>query len=170
MAFTDEMIRAAVRTGQYSDPAAEKHIADTLIARRDAIGRAWLTNVNPVVDPALDASGTLQLQQRGRRGRRRQGAGLVRSGLVHVRQRHRHGDADRRSRSTRRRRAGDRAAGLPAGAGAFVRVDIKAVDRAASVVGDPGARLLPAYRRRAGSWSGSSGCPTERAAEQRGHE
>ena len=58
MAFTDEMIRAAVKTGQYSDPAAEKHIADTLIARRDAIGRAWLTNVNPVVDPALDPSGT----------------------------------------------------------------------------------------------------------------
>jgi hypothetical protein len=60
MAFTDEMIRAAVRTGRYSDPAAEKHIADTLIARRDAIGRAWLTNVNPIVDPSLDASGSLR--------------------------------------------------------------------------------------------------------------
>jgi hypothetical protein len=59
MAFTDDMIRTAVRTGQYSNPAAEKHIADTLIARRDAIGRAWLTHVNPVIDPALDASGTL---------------------------------------------------------------------------------------------------------------
>jgi hypothetical protein len=62
MAFTDEMIRAAVRTGQYSDPAAEKHIADTLIARRDAIGRAWLTDVNPIVDPVLDASGTLSFR------------------------------------------------------------------------------------------------------------
>jgi hypothetical protein len=59
MAFSDDMIRAAIKTGQYSDPAAEKHIAETLIARRDAIGRAWLTNVNPVVDPALDASGQL---------------------------------------------------------------------------------------------------------------
>src|SRR5215210_5646484 len=59
MAFTDEMIRAAVKAGQYSDPAAEKHIADTLIARRDAIGRVWLTDVNPVVDPAMDASGAL---------------------------------------------------------------------------------------------------------------
>ena len=56
MAFTDEMIRAAVKTGKYSDPAAEKHIADTLIARRDAIGRAWLTNVNPVVDPVIEGS------------------------------------------------------------------------------------------------------------------
>ena len=62
MAFTDDMIRAAVRTGQYSDPAAEKHIADTLIARRDAIGRAWLTDVNPIIDPALDASGTLSFR------------------------------------------------------------------------------------------------------------
>ena len=57
MAFTDEMIRAAVRTGRYSDPAAGQHVADTLIARRDAIGRAWLTDVNPVVDPVIDASG-----------------------------------------------------------------------------------------------------------------
>jgi hypothetical protein len=60
MAFTDEMIRAAVRTGRYTDPAAEKFIADTLIARRDAIGREWLTNVNPIVDPVLDASGSLK--------------------------------------------------------------------------------------------------------------
>jgi len=59
IAFTDDMIRAAVKTGQYSDPAAEKHIADTLIARRDAVGRAWLTDVNPVIEPALDAAGTL---------------------------------------------------------------------------------------------------------------
>ena len=61
MAFTDEMIRAAVKTGKYTDPAAEKHIADTLIARRDAIGRAWLTNVNPVVDPVLEG-GSLKFQ------------------------------------------------------------------------------------------------------------
>lgn len=60
MAFTTEMIRAAVRTARYSDPAVEKHIVDTLIARRDAIGRAWLTNVNPIVDPSLDASGSLR--------------------------------------------------------------------------------------------------------------
>ncbi len=61
-AFTDDMIRAAVKTGRYSDAAAEKHIADTLIARRDAIGWSWLTNVNPVIGPALDASGNLTFQ------------------------------------------------------------------------------------------------------------
>jgi len=32
-AFTDEMIRAAVHVGEYSDPAAEKYLADVLIKR-----------------------------------------------------------------------------------------------------------------------------------------
>jgi hypothetical protein len=59
MAFTDELIRAAVHTGQYSDPAAERYLADVLIKRRDAIGRLYLTAVNPIVDPRLDAAGRL---------------------------------------------------------------------------------------------------------------
>jgi hypothetical protein len=54
MAFSDEMIRAAVQAAQYSDPRATAHIAETLIARRDRIGQAWLTAVNPVVDPVFD--------------------------------------------------------------------------------------------------------------------
>jgi hypothetical protein len=43
MLFTDEHIRAMVKTGKYSDSAAEKYVADTLIARRDEIGRAYLS-------------------------------------------------------------------------------------------------------------------------------
>jgi hypothetical protein len=58
-AFTDEMIRAAVHTGEYSDPAAEKYLADVLIERRDKIARTYLTAVNPVVAPRLDANGRL---------------------------------------------------------------------------------------------------------------
>ena len=46
MAFTDEMIRAIVKTGQFSDPAAEQHLADVLIKRRDKIGRAYLVPTN----------------------------------------------------------------------------------------------------------------------------
>ena len=56
MAFSDEMIRAAVKTGQYSDPKAEQHIADVLIKRRDKIGRAYLPKINPIVDPAFDGT------------------------------------------------------------------------------------------------------------------
>jgi hypothetical protein len=59
MAFTDDLIRAAVRTGQFSDPVAERHLAAVLAKRRDAIGRAYLTAINPIVDPVLEADGTL---------------------------------------------------------------------------------------------------------------
>ena len=59
VAFTDDLIRAAVRTGQFSDPAAEKHLGDVLIKRRDAIGRVYLNAINPIVNPRLDASGAL---------------------------------------------------------------------------------------------------------------
>ncbi|MBM3776358.1 MAG: hypothetical protein FJW37_14530, partial [Acidobacteria bacterium] len=42
MAFTDEEIRAIVKTGEYGDPRAEEWIARALIGRRDKIGRAFL--------------------------------------------------------------------------------------------------------------------------------
>ena len=59
MAFTDDLIRAAVHAGEYSDAAAEAHLAAVLIKRRDAIGRAYLPAINPIVDPRLDAAGAL---------------------------------------------------------------------------------------------------------------
>ena len=58
MAFSNDLIRAIVKTGQYSDAAAEAHLAQVLIERRDKIGRAYLPAVNPIVDPAL-AGGAL---------------------------------------------------------------------------------------------------------------
>jgi hypothetical protein len=59
MAFSDEQIRSAVHTGEFSNPAAEHLLADVLIKRRDTIGRVYLTAINPIVDPQLDASGRL---------------------------------------------------------------------------------------------------------------
>ena len=58
-AFSDDLIRAAVRTGGYSDPAAEKFLADVLIKRRQKIAAAYLPAINPLVDFALDQSGRL---------------------------------------------------------------------------------------------------------------
>jgi hypothetical protein len=55
VAFSDEMVRAIVASGHYSDPAAARLLGDALIQRRDAIGRAYLTTLNPIVSPALDA-------------------------------------------------------------------------------------------------------------------
>jgi len=54
-AFSEELIRAAVHTGQFSDAAAEKYLGDVLIKRRDKISRLYLTGVNPVVDLRIDA-------------------------------------------------------------------------------------------------------------------
>jgi hypothetical protein len=59
MAFTDEQIRALVSTGGFSDGRAERVLGDVLIQRRDKIGRTYLTAINPIIDPALDANGRL---------------------------------------------------------------------------------------------------------------
>jgi hypothetical protein len=56
-AFSDELIRAAVHTGQFSNGAAEKYVGDVLIQRRETIKRIYLTAINPIVDPRLDAQG-----------------------------------------------------------------------------------------------------------------
>ena len=60
--FSDELIRAAVHTGQFSDPDAEKYLADVLIKRRDKIAAIYLNAVNPVVSPRLDANGRLTFE------------------------------------------------------------------------------------------------------------
>ena len=57
--FSDETIRAIVAKARYSEPGAADHIATTLIERRDKVLRTWLTGVNPLVDPRLDAAGML---------------------------------------------------------------------------------------------------------------
>jgi hypothetical protein len=62
MAFTDEHIRAAVKTGAFTDPAAEKLLGDVLIQRRDKIGRAYFAKVNPLTRFALDGSGLLTFE------------------------------------------------------------------------------------------------------------
>ena len=53
-AFSDEMIRAIVHTGQFSAAAAEKAIADIVIKRRDKILAAYLPAVNPIVGLTLE--------------------------------------------------------------------------------------------------------------------
>ncbi|HEY7447159.1 MAG TPA: hypothetical protein VH702_03365 [Vicinamibacterales bacterium] len=59
MAFSDEMIRAIAKSGQYTDPEAERLIGDVLIQRRDKIGQAYLNAVSPLVNFALDNNGRL---------------------------------------------------------------------------------------------------------------
>jgi hypothetical protein len=48
--FSDEAIRAIVKTGEYLDPEAERYLADVLIKRRDKIVSYYFRQVNPLDD------------------------------------------------------------------------------------------------------------------------
>ena len=54
-----EMIRAAVREGQFGNAEAEQFLAKAIEDRRVRILQTFLPKVNPIVDPALDAEGRL---------------------------------------------------------------------------------------------------------------
>ena len=99
MAFSDEMIRAVAKTGQYSDPKAEQLLADVLIQRRDKIGRAYLNGVSPLVNLSLDDARHADVRECGGQQRRRIGTGgRIRDRVGAIRQQH----GDRRRRSARR--------------------------------------------------------------------
>ncbi|MEZ5398078.1 MAG: hypothetical protein R2729_00330 [Bryobacteraceae bacterium] len=76
MAFTDEQIRAVVKTGQYSDPRAEEWIVNALIERRDKIGRAFYAGVLPI-DRFEVRSGELAFDDLDARGRPASSPGYV---------------------------------------------------------------------------------------------
>ena len=56
MAFTDDQLRAIVKTGQLSDARAEAYLTQTLIKRRDKLGRFWLNQTNPLDQFRVDGS------------------------------------------------------------------------------------------------------------------
>ena len=153
MAFTDEHIRAAVKTGQYTDPAAEKLLSDVLIKRRDKIARVYLAKVNPLVKFSLDGIGCVDVRESRRAGAaRRRAQGWLPGGVVPFRQR----DGDEHSRSapppSRATNACRRPPACRKATGVYVKASVSAVDGAAPLVGDAGRRLLQACRRCSGSW------------------
>ena len=58
-ALTDDLIRAAVKTGQFGNDEAERFLVKALCERRDAILRAYLPAINPISGPALSTDGEL---------------------------------------------------------------------------------------------------------------
>src|SRR5688500_14805372 len=58
-ALGTDVLRAAVKAGEFGDPEAEAFLVQALAQRRTAIARHYLTAVNPIADVALDASGML---------------------------------------------------------------------------------------------------------------
>lgn len=60
--FTDDMIRAIVRTAEWSDQRNVDAVSAFLIERRNAILEKYLVASNPVTSPALAADGTLTFE------------------------------------------------------------------------------------------------------------
>jgi hypothetical protein len=59
MSLSSDMLRAAVRAGEFGDTASEDFMVHALVERRDAIGRTYLTAINPISDPELGDNGVL---------------------------------------------------------------------------------------------------------------
>ena len=62
IALRTDLLKAAVRAGDFGDPASETFLVRALAERRDAIARAYLTALNPISDPVLEADGTLSFR------------------------------------------------------------------------------------------------------------
>jgi hypothetical protein len=60
--FTDDVIRALVRTAEWNDQRNADAVSTFLIERRDAIVKKYLVASNPVTSPALAADGTLTFE------------------------------------------------------------------------------------------------------------
>ena len=95
-AFTDEMLNALIRVGQFNDPRSEEMLSKFLIERRNAIVRRYLPAVNPIVDLRLSRLGHVDVHERRRRRRRRSAPAEYVVDWIAVRQRDRRDDAYRR--------------------------------------------------------------------------
>ncbi len=60
--LSDDAVRAVVDTAQYSDRRAADYLLETLLVRKSKILMTWLNGTNPVVDPALSATGQLTFE------------------------------------------------------------------------------------------------------------
>jgi hypothetical protein len=148
MAFTDELIRAVVKTGEIGDPAQEQYLADTLILRRDKIGRAYLPKINPIVDPVLSADGALTF-----------GNAAVQYGFapaptgytaVWARFDNATGTSTPIGQTTGSQTRMQAPAGLPTAAGTFVEIELSAQDATHSSWARP---IKVHFRRDGGAWT-----------------
>ena len=95
-----------------------------LIKRRDRIASIYLTAINPMVDPQLDADGRLTFVNAAVAARAAPPAGAYRAAWLALRQRHRP-DAGR-SRKPRPHASDRSPGGLPTATGSFIEVDLSA--------------------------------------------
>ena len=62
MSFTEKEIRAIVRTAELSDSEAEQYLVNTLLARRDKIGKTWLARLSSFDAFELTPQGELKFE------------------------------------------------------------------------------------------------------------
>jgi hypothetical protein len=128
MAFSEEHIRAAVKTGGFTDPAAEKILGDILIQRQNRIARTYLAKVNPLTKFALDGSGVLTFQNPAVTA---QIADAPKGGYSATWSRFDNATGAAQPIGSPTAGTAERLQGpsdLPRGAGAFIKVSINAVD------------------------------------------
>jgi hypothetical protein len=147
MALSTDLIRAAVGAGQFGDPRAEAFLVRALSERRDAIGRAYLTAVNPLTKPTIDASGTLTMEN-----------AAVEADLAHAPRGYRATWHVFDNATGKTRCFGETSnelsslpapAGLPHGDGSFVKVEVNSIDAPYSVWESP---VSVYFRLQNGSW------------------
>jgi hypothetical protein len=146
MAFSDEMIRALVKTGQYTDPEAEASLGSVLIQRRDAIGRTYLPAINPVVNLALSDSGLLTFDNAAVSA----GAAPAPAGGYDVRWARFDNNTGQTTTDLGRSASASSQAPmpLPSERGSYIKVEIRAVQPAIPSWNAP----VDAYFRRDGGW------------------
>lgn len=163
VAFTDDLIRAAVHTGEFSDPVAEKYLADVLIKRRDKIASVYLTAVNPIVSPRLDANNRLTFANAAVAAGVARGAATYRASWALF------DNATGQSRPLSETQSTtttiDAPSGLPTAAGSFIEVSISAENPAYPTWKQP---IRTHFRRQADGWKlvGLERLPDARPANQ----
>jgi hypothetical protein len=149
-AFTDDLIRAAVKTGGYSDPAAEALLGDVLIKRRQKIAEAYLPALNPVVDLELSTDGRLSFKNAAVEA----GVAAAPSGGYHARwEAFDNATGETKplgSETTGAQSPLAAAGGLPSAAGAYVQVQLWATDASHPEWGTP---VTAHFRRGASGWT-----------------
>ena len=145
MAVTDELIRAAVKTGQYRDPAGRTaHRRRAHQATRQ--DRPGLPAEDQPDRRSRIRRHDVDLRQRRRPVQGRRGAGVVHRRVVAVRQRHRYGDANRRHHEQGAEGGGpERAAHHP---GLVRQGGAQCAEHESPVLGAADRRLLQARRHR----------------------
>lgn len=146
-AFTDEMIRAIVHTGELTDAAAEQALADIMIKRRDTIVRTYLPAVNPIVAPRLGEDNRLTFDNAA------VDADVARTPEAYRVAWFQFDNATGATRPLSEARSPattiDAPAGLPGSVGSYVKVEISAETKEHPTWQQP---IAAYFRRQAGEW------------------